>query len=568
MLFSGRRLWSKLAGVVLGGFCAVHGAAAVQAQDVPRTFFNKNRFHLPLEMSDSIRSQIREVQLYTKDSPASPWQFLDKGSPRQSGFNIEPDKEGEYLFGMVMVDQSGKSIPANTRDLIPCLAVVVDWKAPQLEVYMVTGPGEGPTVQVEARDAHLDQARTQLHFQTRDQQWRVLEPMPQFPNRFAIPGQAALTGKIRVSACDFAGNVARRELSLDALLPAAPAADRVIPIGARSTPERTEPDAPKGTNPGPVFPQNPLPIAIPMSPGVPPVAVPQVGTPPQVAFPGHGTPQANPGPQINIPPLPVKEPARTPSPLAPEQPQAALGQVLTSYSGKRDSAPVARRLINQSQLVLEYQLDQVGASGVGKVEVWLTRDQGQSWYKLGEDPDCKSPVAIELPGEGLYGVTLVVSNGRGFGATPPAPGDTPDTWVEVDATRPTAEITGIRPGTGEDSGSITITWTTQDRNLGSDCVDLFYSANREGPWAPIAKGLKSAGRYRWVPPTNIGHTYIRLQVRDHAGNTALAESREPFLLDDQSRPRGRLVSVSPFQGAMQSLPQIPPPPFQLDPMSN
>ena len=40
---------------------------------------------------------------------------------------------------------------------------------------------------------------------------------------------------------------------------------------------------------------------------------------------------------------------------------------------------------------------QVGTSGVGKVEVWITRDKCKTWQKFCEDPHRKSPVAIELP---------------------------------------------------------------------------------------------------------------------------------------------------------------------------
>ena len=76
--------------------------------------------------------------------------------------------------------------------------------------------------------------------------------------------------------------------------------------------------------------------------------------------------------------------------------------------------------------MIDYRLEQIGASGVGKIEIWITADHSQSWQKLREDVERKSPVAIELPGEGLYGIAMVVSNGRGFGGSPPNPGDVPD----------------------------------------------------------------------------------------------------------------------------------------------
>lgn len=208
-----------------------------------------------------------------------------------------------------------------------------------------------------------------------------------------------------------------------------------------------------------------------------------------------------------------------------------------------------RKLINQKQLMLNYRLEQVGASGVGKVEIWITADQSQSWQKLSEDVERKSPATIELPGEGVYGITLVVSNGRGFGGTPPNSGDAPDTWVEVDMTRPTVELKEIRGGGTEDPGSLHITWNAHDRNLAPDAVDLYFAANREGPWSPIAKGLRSDGHYRWAPPINVGsQVYVRLVARDLAGNATVVETSQPFAIDDMSRPRGRLVGIAPVSG--------------------
>jgi hypothetical protein len=199
--------------------------------------------------------------------------------------------------------------------------------------------------------------------------------------------------------------------------------------------------------------------------------------------------------------------------------------------------------------MLNYRLEHVGASGVGKVEIWITSDQRQSWQKLGEDVERKSPVIVELPGEGLYGITIVVSNGRGFGGTPPNPGDDPDTWVEVDMTRPNVEIKDIRPGGVDDPGTVHVIWNAHDRNLSPDAVDLYYAASREGPWLPIAKGLRNDGHYRWVPPISVGsQVHIRLVARDLAGNATVVETAQSFAVDDMSRPRGRLIGIVPVSG--------------------
>jgi hypothetical protein len=208
--------------------------------------------------------------------------------------------------------------------------------------------------------------------------------------------------------------------------------------------------------------------------------------------------------------------------------------------------PGSCHVVGNTHITLEYQIEQAGASGVGKVEVWVTRDKGQNWQRLGEDPDRRSPVEIDLPGEGVYGVSLVVSNGRGFGGSPPAPGESPDWWIEVDVTKPLVELASVRPGAGEESAALHITWNARDKNLGSEPVDLFFAVNREGPWTPIAKGIKNEGRYRWMVPQEIGPlAFLRVAVKDRAGNLATAETPQAVALDDLSRPRARVVGVAP-----------------------
>jgi hypothetical protein len=212
---------------------------------------------------------------------------------------------------------------------------------------------------------------------------------------------------------------------------------------------------------------------------------------------------------------------------------------------KLPDLPVKRHLVNHTHVFLDYQIDKAGASGVGRVEIWHTRDMGQTWLKLGEDANRKGQAEIDLPGEGVYGLTVIVANGRGFGANPPKPGDTPDWWIEVDTTKPQAELLNVRTNPGGDDGSLHISWIAKDKNLHSEPIDLFYAVNRQGPWLPIVKGLKNDGLYRWTPTAVMGtHAFVRLTVHDLAGNTASSESAQPVALDDQSRPRGHLVGVS------------------------
>lgn len=232
--------------------------------------------------------------------------------------------------------------------------------------------------------------------------------------------------------------------------------------------------------------------------------------------------------------LPPDEPAPTSKPV----------EVVSKKPVVDEKTPADHQLINSTHAELAYQLDQVGPSGVGKVEVWMTADQGKSWKKLCEDKKRKGPVEFDLPGEGLFGLSVVVTNGYGMGDPPPNSGDQPDTWIEVDTTKPVAQLLAVRPALGEKHGAMHISWSAKDKNLGAGCISLSFSSSKDGPWMPIAKGLNNDGSFKWSVPHDAGaEFYIRLEVCDKAGNISVCESPDKVVLD-MSRPKAKVIGVT------------------------
>ena len=137
------------------------------------------------------------------------------------------------------------------------------------------------------------------------------------------------------------------------------------------------------------------------------------------------------------------------------------------------------------------------------------------------------------PKEGVtYGFYLVVKSKAGLGKPAPKSGDTPQVRVEVDTRPPTASLYAPQPDSARHDGLVLI-WKAEDRNLAANPITLEWAAQRDGRWEPIGEPhLPNTGRYTWQVPDNIPpKVYLRLTVRDTAGNSAVAQTPEPILID-------------------------------------
>jgi hypothetical protein len=234
----------------------------------------------------------------------------------------------------------------------------------------------------------------------------------------------------------------------------------------------------------------------------------------------------------------------------------AIGrQYATDASSKGNPAlpvpppPERPRMVNSRTFELEYDVDSVGPSGLGRVELWGTRDGGKTWQSFGIDGDRRSPMQLSVKEEGTYGFRVVVSNGVGLGGTPPVPGDLPDLTIGVDFTKPTSRIVSAKQGTDSEAGQLVISWQADDLMLAARPVSLSFSENRGGPWLPIAAGLENTGRYAWpLDNRTPAKVFLRLEVRDEAGNVGTDEMAEPLTID-QSHPTVRIRSVRPLNSA-------------------
>jgi hypothetical protein len=204
-------------------------------------------------------------------------------------------------------------------------------------------------------------------------------------------------------------------------------------------------------------------------------------------------------------------------------------------------------MTNATRFHLDYDVDAVGASGVAEVQLWATGDGGRTWRMWSTDEDLQSPFDVAVEHEGIFGFQVVVVGQNGMSGRRPRTGDLAHIWVGVDTTPPTAELTAAAYGENSDAGKLIIQWQAADANLDPRPITLSYSESSEGPWTAIASALPNTGRFAWpADPRLPASVYLKLEVRDAAGNQATDQTDEPVSIDGLA-PQARIRGLQPLE---------------------
>ena len=221
--------------------------------------------------------------------------------------------------------------------------------------------------------------------------------------------------------------------------------------------------------------------------------------------------------------------------------------------GTTNAPPGARNsgetlLVANPRFKLQYAVEDAGPAGPATVELWITHDGGRTWIRRGGDEDRVSPIEVDLGGEGTFGLCLVARSASGLGDQPPAPGEPPQTWVEVDSTPPVVQLQTPQIGTGVNAGKVAIAWKATDLHLAPRSVTLAWRPDQPGAqWQTIADGLDNAGQFIWnVPPAVSEKFHLKVEAVDSVGHRGAADTTEsgPITVD-RSRPRSRIIGLDP-----------------------
>ncbi|HVE42170.1 MAG TPA: hypothetical protein VNM14_19960, partial [Planctomycetota bacterium] len=183
-----------------------------------------------------------------------------------------------------------------------------------------------------------------------------------------------------------------------------------------------------------------------------------------------------------------------------------------------------------SRITAKYKASDV-TSGIDKVTLYARRLSEKEGYKiLTETKNAEGTIDAELPGEGIWALVLIATDGAGHASTDLARIPRPDMVVTVDVTKPELSIRSFAlPGGGKTwlNQAWECEWVATDKltTLDKIVLRIEYSSDGGRTWFVAVPRHNNAGRADLRAHLFQGKKYrLRLVAGDEAGNEAEAST--------------------------------------------
>ncbi len=511
---------------------------------------NSNRFEIPIRVVPERKADIKLLELWLSTDKGRTWSMSRPATPNDAAFPFVAQVDGEYWFTVVVVDQNNRREPPNIRTAPVNQKVLIDTLKPEIKV-RAERQGDLVNVSWEIREEYPNLSTFKLEWRQADavDAWTPVQAAAGLSGRASIRAPEAIV--VRVGMEDAAQNKGEGEEKVAATSTVVTASatgpgpapaiatgmgDPVVPpvsiAGARG-PDKVAPLPDRGA-------VVPAPTVKPPEDNLLPPLPPAVGTekksdanasnvvavsPPPVTTPPVTTPAGTP-PSGGLPPVLPDAAAAAPKPAAPAAPSPDL------------------QIVNTRRVTMEYEVTKYGPSGVGRVEVYMTRDDGVSWKKIPAEPQplaagqegsqgvIRRTLAVDLAEDGIYGFHMVAVSGAGESNPPPRPNQMPEMRLKLD-TRPPDVVLYKPVADTTNKDSLLIQWQATDDNLAGNPITIQWAEKPGGPWEHIGPAeMPNTGSYSWVVPHNIPFkVYLRVTARDAAGNVSVVETPQAYDID-------------------------------------
>jgi hypothetical protein len=533
---------------------------------------------LDVVYTEAERAAISHSELVVSRDRGQTWESLDTARPDQDHLTLKATADGLYFVNIVVNFKDGRRDPLDPARVAPQYKMLIDATAPVVRVERAERDGTDVAVAWAVDEKYPDDAATQLSYKAADSQLNDWTPVPvaavgKGTARFRPTLGGALI--VRVVASDLAGN--RAEGTKD--VPAGVVAANYNPPGSGGGSVGLPPPRPVEPQPAaaltPTLPPRDAPPVLPS--GGPTVVMPAapIAAPPPTVMPVPTLPISTPPGQPARPtPAPAAEPAWTP-PAAPPTPAytpppaPASPAPLPTFGGGEPYRAAATEppppsaapahFLQRPDFDLRYEVD-AGPSGLSRVDLYVTRDQGRSWTKWSSHPNAERPLKVRLAAayangganaDGEYGLKLVPVSGVGLADDPPAAGSPPEHRIVIDSADPQVLIYphAVAP---DRANAVLLNWVARDANFGETPMTVEWGEAPTGPWHSVAPPdasnpagparLANTGQYVWTLPPNMPshRVYLRLTATDRAGRTTEVVTREPITVD-LVKPKARIV---------------------------
>ncbi len=551
-------VWAGVGSLMLAWCLPASGqTTSANASQKEAVLIRHTEFGIPFQVAAP--AETPEVQLMVSNDRGANWVPYQRQSSRQSRFVFSAQADGEYWFAIRTFDTAGRPTE-NSPVWQPELKVAIDTTTPVVSLHVEALESGEVIARWSVRDPAIDPQGIHLSYQASpqspfqqvkldvDQAHRADGVISGETRWFPFATERLML--VRIDAYDKAGNVGVAQQTLSLPLVATRPRWNQVPRQVPGQPGGDPNSMTAGNVPVDPF-QRHRPAPAPPSQAIPwptdnamtaPATrpTPPAEGSPQVAQQPSWTAADEPQDRFRAASMKMEPPVASSTPTAEAPPSPRSASAVGLPPGVRP------QFINHKAFALNYGVETVGPSGIGQVELWVTRDAGQTWEPGGIDPDRESPFDVEVQAEGLYGFRIVVEGGNGLSGRRPQPGDLADIWVNVDLTKPIATITNVVYGEGPHVGHLDIQWSCSDAHLAQRPVSLYYAASPDGPWNPIAEEIANSGRYVWkITPEVPADIYLRITATDEAGNVGEMVLRRA-IANDGLVPRAQIRSINPL----------------------